>query len=160
LQEINLFCRSRKGWKLGGKVVETLLENLFIGIVSGVLSSVIVYLITKSRETKAIKNRELKDFIQSLSRYLRILAFEIEHSMNEEGYGDIRYLKKELIDPPRLIHNNQSDLESDTDVRIREAYNLLGEIETDIGSREKIPNIRLMKYRSELVKIAINILKV
>ncbi|MBU8773199.1 hypothetical protein [Cytobacillus oceanisediminis] len=140
--------------------MQSLIEGFFIGIISGCVSSYIVYLITKSRESKALKNSELKDFAQILSRYLRILAFELEHSMEENGFGEIKHLKRELIDPPRLTHNKHNELSKDITETIQSTYILLGELESEIDSNKSIPNTRLLRFRSQLVQKAIEILRV
>jgi hypothetical protein len=137
-----------------------IIESFIVGLISGGLSSYIVYVITKSREEKAIKARELKDFSQMMSRYLRTLALAIEYSMDKDGSGDIKHIKKELIDPPRLIHNKQSDLKTETQNILRATYVFLGELENDVDINDRILNTRLMKYRSQLIQHAINVLKI
>lgn len=129
--------------------------NILIGIMTGIISSVIISEIYKNIEEKKAALAEFEDNKQSYSKYLGVIRNEIELFKNN---NDITTLLR-VLNEPRWYNGFKDTILTDSDrTTLENTYKLLEDFEVYLRKSE-INSLEMTKFSSRLLISQLDILK-
>lgn len=140
----------------GDDVMCELFQNVILSIITGVVSGFFVSWVYERRTKKEAIINQFKDDKQAYSKYLGVVANEIEIYREQKGSTD--NLKRVLVEPHWYNSFKEEQISKESGTILTEAFAALQALEKYIDERDS-NDIKLMLCRSNIVKSQINILK-
>ena len=130
---------------------------IITGIVSGVISSFIVSEIYRRKEIKRERRFSFSHDKQMFSKYVGVVINELELY---EKTGNNEYLLRTLNEPRLSYSFTEKNVNKNSLDLIAGANNLLNKLENDIKTGQKFSEVGLMRYKADLFRAQLNVLKI
>ena len=139
-----------------------LASNVSIGVVTGLVSGIIVTIFYRKRDKEQEARRLIREEKQAMSTYISTIRFELnEFHKNSKSYttGDIRELRKSLnLIPKFYCYDFFKSVPEETSKYTANIYNLNRELEVYLES-EKIDPLKIFIISTNLMRAQLDLLK-